>query len=86
MTNFKSNDSLEQQRRVNAELTDTNEQMLLALKTVKRDFEMLLSGDWDGSQEGCKASLEGIDTAIDKAERTVRKQQRQKVKGQGMGM
>jgi len=86
MPSFKNNDSREQQRRVNAELTDTNRKMLRALKTVRSDFEMLLSGDWDGSRKGCKASLEVIDAAIDKAEETAREQQRQTTKGQGMGM
>jgi len=86
MPSFKNNDSREQQRRVNAELTDKNTKMLRALKIVRCDFEMLLNGDWDGSQEGCKASLEVIDAAIGKAEGTAREQQWQKTKGQGRGM
>jgi len=74
--------TLKQQRKMNVELTNINREMLLTLKAVKKDFGMLLSGEWDGSEEGIKAWLDTLRTVISKAER----QQRQNTRGQEIGM
>ena len=35
------------------------------LKSLETDFNMLISGEWDGGVEGCEASLEVISALIE---------------------
>jgi hypothetical protein len=51
----------------NVKIMNAGSEMLKALQSAKKDFEMLLDGTWELNDEGLKAIISVLDNAINKA-------------------